>query len=110
LESDESSDPAADQEALHAYAELLSCIPHGELDLTTAEIDKLFELCETKGRPGLYIDFMAHYCKHEATKIDDMADVYTRRVLAYMNDPDQAIVHKVVNCMNSIFGKLPKES
>jgi len=67
-------------------------------------------MCLLKERPGLFIDMMAHYCCHEKTKIDEMADVYLRRVLVYMNDSDKELVQKVANCMTSIFSKLPKEN
>jgi hypothetical protein len=97
-------------EVVLAYSELLSCVPYSERDSTWEELDKFYDLCQTKNRAGLFIDLMAHYCKHPMTKIDDIADLYCGRVLAYMNDEDPAIVAKVVICMNSIFGKLTKES
>jgi len=98
------------EEVVHAYAEVLSCVPYIERENTWEELDKFYDLCELKKRPGLFIDLMAHYCKHPSTKIDDIADTYTRRTLAYMNDQDDVIVAKVVTCMNSMFGKLTKES
>jgi hypothetical protein len=97
-------------EVVLAYAEVLSCVPYSERDSTWEELDKFYDLCESKDRAGLFIDVMAHYCKHPATKIDDIADLYCGRVLAYMNDSNPEIVAKVVICMNSIFGKLTKEA
>jgi hypothetical protein len=58
----------------------------------------------------LYIDFMTVYCKHEKPNYEEFADVYTGRIMAYMNDPNPDIVKSVIAAMTSIFGKLPKES
>ena len=78
---------------------------------TNDEIEKFYDACLAKKRPYLYIDLMNVYCAHDCTKIDDEeADVYLGRIMRYINDTDTSLVTKVIQCMNSLFGKLPKES
>jgi len=39
-----------------------------------------------------------------------MADTYLENVLKYINHTDEELVRKVVECINMLFSRLPKET
>lgn len=110
LNTDEIDDEVRVHNVLLAYAHLLSCLPAGETVSTNEELYKFFASCKNNDRPGQYIELLTIYCELTECNLEKMADTYLENVLKYINHTDEELVRKVVECINMLFSRLPKET
>jgi len=98
------------QYSLEAYAELLTKLP--QIDLVPA-MDELYNFhanCVNKGRYGFYLDVVTHYCNNTENNYEKMADTLLNNTMRHIANPDPVLIKKVINAMNAVLSKLPKET
>jgi hypothetical protein len=98
-------------EVLITFSEVIAQSPEIEISTVNEQVISEFYLqCRQRDRLAFYVDFIAYYCTHAKVNYEKFAKMYMENVLAYMNDPNEKLVDKVVKCFTAIINGLQKES